>query len=249
MPYHGSLAGCGSVFLDPGGTYPDILQLAEVDSYDFETNEDTEDLEDSNGDTIDSFVKKRVLSGSIGLKDFTNSLLAAVTRGVTIAPGRPIQYAYSTTIPTTPFQVTVPLTNPTRTYTRDLGVIDLTAGVEMTCAATATGTGVYAVNVGTGQYTFNTADASHSILISSTATSSTADGTAATIATSGAAATKFGLHLYNTQAGKAFGIYIPAAIIPGISAKFSKGGWVGSTLKWKATKDGSGNLAYTYLPR
>lgn len=248
MPtYHKSLAGVGWISLVPGGSNPDPVVLAEVDELGFDSDESQEDLEDENGDVIDAFVTKRVISGTISLKDFANSLLAMVTRGVTITPGRPIGYTHSAAIPATPFQITVPLTAPTRTFTQDMGVIDLTAGKAMTCDATATGAGVYAVD-SAGQYTFNTADTGHTVLIYYRATPSTADGTTAAIATSASEASKYGLHFYNTKAGKSFGLYVPQALIPGISGKFAKGSWVSSSLKWKATKDSNGKLTYWYLP-
>jgi hypothetical protein len=45
---------------------------------------------------------------------------------------------------------------------------------------------------------------------------------------------------------KPWGIYVPAAQLSGISGKFAKTGWSESTVKWKATKDSSGNFAHVY---
>jgi hypothetical protein len=69
---------------------------------------------------------------------------------------------------------------------------------------------------------------------------------AAQAASTGSA--KYALHGYRTLAGKSYGIYIPQAVIPGLSAKLSKGGWSDVSLKFKATLDASGNLAYHYGP-
>lgn len=241
MSYHKALAGTGWVSIVPGDTYPDPIHLAEIDGFDIDVTVETADLENSDGDVIDSFDTKRVIEGQISLKDFSNSLLAAATKGVTVATGANVGYSQSGTIPTTPFQITV---THSATFTTDLGVIDLTSGKAMTAAATATGTGVYAVSAGV--YTFNTADVSSSVLINYRATT-TAD-TTATVSVTSSSTSKFGLHFYGTKAGKSFGIYVPQALLKGMSAKFAKSAWVGNTLKWTATADASNNLIYTYSP-
>jgi hypothetical protein len=243
MSYHKSVQGVGWVSLVPSGTYPDPVHLAEIEAMDLNITEEDGDLEDSNGDIIDSFTVKRVIEGTVTLKDISGSLLAATTRGVTVAAGTKQGYAQTSTIPTTPFQITV--TNGA-TFADDLGVIDLTSGKAMTCAATATGTNVYSVTAA-GVYTFNTADAGHSVLINYRATQA-AVGTTSTIASATAAQAYYGLHCYQVIAGKPWGIYVPAARLPGLSAKFGKGGWSDTTIKFKATKDASNNFVHIYLP-
>lgn len=243
MSYSKSLQGVGWVSIVPGGTYPDPVHLAEIESLDFNVNEEDAELEDQSGDVIDTFRTKRVIEGTISLKGFTGSLLAAATGGVTVAAGGKLGYAQTTTIPTTPFQITV---TEGATFADDLGVIDLTAGKAMTCGATATGAGVYAVNTATGVYTFNTADAAHSVLINYRSTKSTT-GVTADIAAAVGATPYYALHCYQPS-GKPWGIYIPQARLPGVSTKFSKKGWTDTTLKFKATKDTSGKFAYVYAP-
>lgn len=245
MSYHKSVQGVGWVSLVPSGTYPDPVHLAEIEALDFNITEEDADLEDSNGDIIDSFTTKRVFEGTVTLKDLSASLIAAATRGVTVAAGTKQGYAQSGVIPTTPFQITV--TNGA-TFADDLGVIDLTSGKAMTCAATATGTGVYAVNTTTGQYTFNTADAGHTVLINYRATQSSTGNTASIASATASSNTYYGLHCHQVIAGKPWGIYIPQARLPGLSAKFSKGGWSDTTLKFKASKDASNNFVHVYLP-
>ena len=246
-PYHKSLQGVGWISIVPGGTYPDPVHCAEIENLDYSQNEDTSDLTDANGDVVDVFVTKRGIEGTISLKDFSVSLLSVATRGVTVSAGRPLGYSYTVTIPTTPFEVTVPLTTPTRTFTTDMGVIDLTPGKGMTNDAASTGTNVYMLDTATGKYTFNTADAGHVVLINYRATPSTPTGVTGTVAqVANNTAVYYGLHCYQTQGAKPWGIYIPQALIHGLSAKFSKTGWSDSTLKWKAAKDSSGNFAYVY---
>lgn len=244
MSYHKSVQGVGWVSLVPSGTFPDPIHLAEIESLDLNITEEDGDLQDASGDIIDSFTTKRVIEGTIALKDISGSLLAAVTRGVTVSAGTKQGYAQTTVIPTTPFEITV---TQGATFASDLGVIDLTTGKAMVCDTTSTGTNVYAVNTATGKYTFNTADSGHSVLINYRATQASV-GTTSIIASATTAQAYYGLHCYQVIAGKPWGIYIPAARLPGIGAKFGKAGWSDTSLKFKATKDSSGNFVHIYLP-
>lgn len=74
-------------------------------------------------------------------------------------------FDFATTVPTTPFQVTIAPPS-SGTFVADLGVLITATGVQMRRVASAPAAGQYSVNVGTGVYTFNTADASKAILIS-----------------------------------------------------------------------------------
>lgn len=250
MGYHKSLAGVGWISTVPSDVNPTPLVLATVSSLSLDVKEEDSDLQGDNIDILDSFPTKRVISGKIQTNDFSASLLAMVTNGVTVTSGRPSGYIHTGVVPATPFQVTVPLTNPVRTFTRDLGVINLSDGKAMTRGATSTGSNVYAVNESTGQYTFNTADAGDSFLIYHDATPTTADGVSAVMSavTSALAAPKFGIHVRKTLAGKSWGVYIPAARIPGLSGSFKREGWSDTSLEWKATTDATGKIIYLYSP-
>jgi hypothetical protein len=241
MAYHKALQGVGWVSIVPGGTNPDPIHLAEIEALDFNVNEEDSDLEDGNGDIIDSFTAKRSIEGTITLKDITPQLIAAATRGVTVSTGIVQGFAQTGVIPSTPFQITV---TEGATFATDLGVIDLTAGKPMTCDATATGAGVYAVSAA-GVYTFNTADATHTVLINYRATKA-ATGSKALIDSATSAQTYFGLHCKTTTATKPWGIFVPAARLMGISVKFSKAAWSDTTLKWKATKHATLGFATVY---
>lgn len=79
--------------------------------------------------------------------------------------------AVGTTVPTTPYQITV--TPPASgTFAADLGVRDMN-GLPMKRVASAPATGQYSVNTGTGQYTFAAADTGKSVFISFQYTAST----------------------------------------------------------------------------
>jgi hypothetical protein len=247
MAYHKALPGVGWVSLVPSGTYPSPILCETVTGFTYQMEETDVDLVGADIDVIDSFPGSRMLSGTITLSDFSNSMLAAATNGVTVTANRPIGYSYSTTIPTTPFQITAPVTTPTRTFVRDLGVINLTQGKAMTQAAAAAA-GVYSLSGGT--YTFHTDDAGDSVMINYSATITAVDGSTATVIKpgSGLAAPKYGLHVYKTLAGKSWGIYIPAARIPKLGGSFKRDGWSEVTIDWKATLDATNNLAYSYMP-
>jgi hypothetical protein len=249
VAYHKSLAGVGWISLVPSGTYPDTVVLDTVTGITLDITEEDADLWGPGLDILDSFPTQRTVSGQITCSAFSTSLLYALTNGVTVAANRPIGYTHQATIPTTPFQITVPLTAPTRSFTTDLGVINLTNGVQMTAESTATASNVYAVDSGTGTYTFNTADSGDSVLIYYRATPSTADGKTAEIAVpSTVSAPKYGLHCYRTLAGKSWGIYVPAARIPKLGASFKRDTWGEVTLEWKATLDANNKLFYAYGP-
>ncbi len=72
---------------------------------------------------------------------------------------------YATVVPTTPFQVTIAPPS-SGIFVDDLGVYNVTNGVQMTRVASAPATNEYSVDEATGVYTFASADAGDSIKIS-----------------------------------------------------------------------------------
>lgn len=102
-----------------------------------------------------------------------SDLLFGITGGATAGIKDVVNNAAST-IPTTPFQVTI--TPPSSgTYANDLGVLDATTGLALKRVASGPTTGQYSVNTGTGVYTFASADTGKTVYISYeyTATSTT----------------------------------------------------------------------------
>ena len=71
----------------------------------------------------------------------------------------------ASTIPTTPFQVTIAPPN-SGTFVADLGVIFSATGVQLTRVASAPAASQYSLNAATGVYTFNTADSTKVVAIS-----------------------------------------------------------------------------------
>lgn len=242
MSYHKSLPGAGWCSIVGTGANPDPLLLLEVESFEINTEEETADLENSDGVVIDTFPTKSKTSGSISLKAYSAELLAAVARGGSVAAGATVGYQQTATVPgSVAYTITV---THSATFVGDLGVINLSDGKPMTCDTVAAD-GVY--SVAAGVYTFHSAQASKSVLITYRATTTTGATTTISTVSSATAASKFGLHCYQTgKAGKSWGFFVPAAVIPGITAKFSKAGWSDTTLKFTATADASNVLAYHY---
>jgi hypothetical protein len=116
-------------------------------------------------------------------------------------------------VPTTPFIVTV--TNGA-TFYEDLGVIDMTTGLQMTRGATATGTGVYAVNTTTGAYTFAAVDVAHNVAITYSYTSAATGKTVTLNNTVMGQSIPFIMSVYNTYGGKQFGWRFAAVHVPKI---------------------------------
>src|SRR5574340_239915 len=153
MGFHRALPGVGWVSLVPTVANPSPIHLATVASAAFSEKQATAPLKDADGYTIDSFVTSTDVSGDLSLSDFSNSLLACVSRGVTITSGQKIGASMAAAIPATPYEITA--TPPASgTFDMDMGVMDLTAGKAMTVVAATPAAGQYAVNAATGKYTF-----------------------------------------------------------------------------------------------
>lgn len=74
-------------------------------------------------------------------------------------------FDFATTIPATPFKVTIAPPS-SGTFVADLGVVRSDTGAQLTRVASAPATGQYMVNVATGEYTFAAADTLKPIAIS-----------------------------------------------------------------------------------
>lgn len=245
MGYHKSLPGVGWLSLVPSGTSTTPIHLATISSASFSMKQANADLKDADGYTIDSFVTGLDVTGDLQLSDFSNSLLAAVARGVTVSDGQSIGASHSAAIPATPYQITV---TQSATWTDDLGVMDLTAGKAMKRVAATPSAGQY--SVAAGVYTFAAADTTHQTLIMYRYTSAST-GTTAEVAraTTGSAAPRYAIHVYQPRVtSKEWGFYVPNAQIPELSASFKREGWSDIKLSWGAILSSTDKLIYTYGP-
>lgn len=146
------------------------------------------------------------------------------------------------TIPTTPFQITVA---NGATFAVDLGVYDRTTGKWMTRGATATATGIYAVNTATGVYTFNTADSGHNVLITYTYTASATGGTITGTNPLMGTQPVYALHLVNNFTGSGGTGYswfnFPSVICPKLGFPMKLDDFTLPALEMSAVDDGGGN--------
>lgn len=98
--------------------------------------------------------------------DIDGGILGSLFFGKTAATGiKAAEFDAVSTIPTTPFQVTIAPPS-SGTFVADLGVVLVATGVQMTRVATSPTTGQYSVNTSTGVYTFSTADSTKQVAIS-----------------------------------------------------------------------------------
>lgn len=235
--------GLGSLFAIPTATYPKPIPFAILKGVSLDIGAELDVLRGEKAFALDAAKKTGSVKGKIDLCEYNPDALALIIPGAAKTTGKVTGVRdYAATIPTTPFQVTVP---NSATWTVDLGVRDTTTGLLMTRAATATGTGVYAVAAGV--YTFNTADSGHGVQISyeySTAGSgSTITVTNSVMTTS----TAFGMDLFNTTSGKILTVRLPAVHIPKIGFGLKSEGWAEASLEYEAVADASGNVAYIYM--
>lgn len=189
-------------------------------------------------------------AGKIGIKakaaDLKGDLIAAILSGATVTPNASKKAAEeSSVIPTTPFQTTV---TQGATFFEDLGVIDVTTGLSMARGATATGTGVYAVNTATGVYTFNTADAGHTVIIRYTYGITTVGSRTISYANAlmGSAATYI-TEVFNNYNSRNIGLRFPASKYTKLSLPLKSEDYTEFDIEGQAFADSGNNVCTIYL--
>jgi hypothetical protein len=238
--------GIGYLAAIPSGTNPTPIQFGLV--------------KDVSVDVATNYVKERGqwqhvvavgrgnvdISGKCGSVSLFGGAIGQVL-GVTPVAGSTVGVPGEiSTIPTTPFQVTVA---NGATFAADHGVLDLTTGLWMTRAATATGTGVYAVNATTGQYTFNTADSAHKVAIAYAYTSALLGKTVAVVNTNCVLATGIQMSVYGPgAAGKLFGVKFYSVFMPKIGFSLKPADFKAQNVEFFAAEDGTSgkNVADIY---
>jgi hypothetical protein len=145
----------------------------------------------------------------------------------------------SSTIPATPFTVTVA---NGATFSVDLGVYNETTGKAMTRVASAPATGQYSVTTTTGAYLFASADVGSTVKISytygSTSTGSTIKFTNNLLGTG----VVFGVELVTYYQGKSGSLYFPAVQASKLSMPLKLDDFTLTTIDMAAQDDGSGNI-------
>ncbi len=204
--------GLGSLTLIPSGANPTPVQVGVLSDVSLDISYDMKELRGQYQLPVDVARGPAKITGKAKNSAISGALLVASLGGASSAAGSKVGITGELfTVPTTPFQVTVA---NGATFYEDLGVIDLTTGKQMARGATATGTGVYAVNTATGIYTFNTADASHNVSINYSYTGAAVGKTVSLNNTVMGQSTAFILAVYNVYGGKGFGWRFPAVHLP-----------------------------------
>lgn len=245
MAYHKSLHGVGGrIYVVPSGANPSPTQFAVFKSWTFELSQESSDLQSSGLDLLDTLPVKRRLKGKLSMSDFNTALLATVTSGTTISAGQKLGAMEQSAIGATPYQITV--TN-SATFDKDLGVIDFTAGKELTEVAATPATGQYSFSAGV--YTFAAADTTHNVGISYRYTVASSGKTIkVSAANAGVASLTYALHMVGSAGGKSYGIYVPAVRMPNLSLTMSPSEYSDVSVDWSAFLDANNDLFYGYLP-
>jgi hypothetical protein len=236
--------GTGLLALRPSGTNPTPVQVGVLKDVSVDASFTTKELRGAYqfpldiaraGGKLSVKAKSGTLAGGV-----INSLLTGST--MTTGSVQGVQ-GESATIPSTPFEITV--TNGA-TFKTDFGVFDKTSGKWMTRGATATATGVYAVNETTGKYTFNTGDTGHALTIYYSWTDATNGKTISlTNQLMGSGAT-FQLHLFNSFRSKSQGITLWAVTSTKLSMAFKSEDYMEKDLDFEAFQDAAGNVVDLY---
>lgn len=173
--------GAGIIFATPSAgnlpTNPTPQQVGVIQDLSIDISGDIKSLFGQYQWPVDSAIGKREIKGSFNFAQITNFGLNQLFFADTIAPGV-ISTAYQEghAIPGTPFMVT---TAHAANWVADMGVIDLTTGLEMTLLPTGTpATGQYTVTAGV--YLFAAADTGKAVVISYTWTNATVGTTLTT---------------------------------------------------------------------
>lgn len=204
--------GLGGLYLTPSGANPTPVQVGVLSDVSIDINYDLKELRGQYQVAVDVARGPLKITGKSKNAAIAAGLLLAALGGGSVTTGSKLGITGEVgVIPTTPFQLTVA---QGATYYEDLGVVDLTAGKQLVRGATATGTGVYAVNPATGQYTFHTSDQGHNVAFSYAYTGAAVGKTVSLLNQVMGASTPFILSAYNIYGGKGFGFRFPAAHIP-----------------------------------
>ena len=236
--------GTGLLALRPSGSNPTPVQVGVLKDVSVDYSFTTKELRGAYQFALDiaragAKVTAKAKSGTLA-----GALIQQLLAGSTIATGS-VQgvHGESATIPTTPFEVTV--TNGA-TFKTDFGVFDVTAGKWLTRGATATATGIYAVNEATGKYTFHSADTGHVVKIYYSWTDA-ANGKTITLTNQlmGSGAT-FRLHLFNSFRNKSQGITLNAVTSTKLALALKSEDYLEKDLDFEAFADDSGEVCRIY---
>ena len=236
--------GTGIVSIIPAGTNPTPANIGILQDVSVDISYSEKELRGAFQFAVDVARAGAKIAAKAKSGQFNAALLANFLTGASNSVGSKIGIANeSGTIPTTPFQITVA---NGATFYEDLGVFDTTTGLWMVRGATATGTGVYAVNTATGVYTFHTSDSTHGVQISYSYTAAAVGRTVAMTNQLMGSATTFTLTLFNTYKGKSSGIRLWAVTSTKLSMALKNEDHTLTDIDFTAQADSSGRVIDMY---
>jgi hypothetical protein len=232
--------GVGILSFTPPGTNPTPVQVGVLQDVTLNVTFEEKVMYGANSFPVDIAKGKGKIEGSAKYGQIGSGLIGAMLSGSTTTTGMKKGISQeSVTIPATPFQVTVA---NGATYFEDLGVIDTNTGLAMTRGATATGSGVYALNTTTGQYTFNTADSGHVCLVNY---AYTVAGSGHTVSYSNqlmGSSVLYTVSLYNNFRSKDYGCKLYAASFSKLSFAWKQDDYSIGELPFQAVADSTGKV-------
>ncbi len=227
----------GALFLIPGGTGPDPRRIGKLKDVKISPSLELAILQGENNFVEDAAIKGSKIDGEIGFTHIDASLYMTALPGAVKSTGaEDVVLDESSTIPTTPFSVTV---TGSATFSVDLGVRDVTASIDLECVPSAPATGQYSYTAG-GVYTFAAADTGHTVRISYTKTAATGETITISQSMSEANAVFYALKAYNKTNGATEVLTLNKILISGMEWGWTMQDWAKYGLKFMALPDANG---------
>lgn len=202
--------GLGSLTLIPSGANPTPVQVGVLSDISLDISYDLKELRGQYQLPVDVARGPAKITAKAKNAALAGAILVAALGGATSAVGSKVGIT-GENIPS--IGATNTVANGA-TFYEDLGVVDYTAGVQMTRVASAPATKQYSVNTATGVYTWAGADATHNVGISYSYTGAAVGKTTTLNNSVMGQSTAFVLSVYNVYGGKGFGFRMPAVHIP-----------------------------------
>jgi hypothetical protein len=207
--------GIGSLTFIPSGANPTPVPVGVLTDVSVDVSYDLKELRGSYQAAVDVARGPLKITGKAKNAAISGAALLAALGGATSTTGSKIGITGEAgVIPAAPYEVTVA---QGATFYENLGVIDLTAGKQLTCVAAAPAAGQYMVNSTTGKYTFAAADTGHNVSFNYAYTAAAVGKTVSLLNQVMGASTSFILACYNNYNGKGFGWRFPAVHVPKLS--------------------------------
>lgn len=230
--------GAGDVFLIPSGSNPTPQRIAQLQSVSVEISEELKKLYGNRKFPIAQVAARGSITGKAKAAVLDAAFIASVGGGNTTTGQN-----YGVVEESHAAAASVDVANKT-TWVEDLGVTDKD-GKRMTCGATATAVGTYAVAA--GAYSFHASETGN-VKISYRASLTTGRKVLVTNQLVGTAIT-YTLELFNTEpGGEKVGLKLYSVTIPKLSFAFQTDDFTMPDVDFEAGADSSNNVYEWYLP-